>query len=74
MKKLISRFVPLSLLISLLLALTPVPAYAASVTSVSPDKIVSGVATVITVSGDGFDNNSRMVPNCRALYLLTPTL
>lgn len=60
MKKLFSRFVPLSLLISLLLALTPMPAYAASVTSVSPDKIVSGVATVVTVSGDGFDNTSKI--------------
>jgi hypothetical protein len=61
MKKLFSRFVPLSLLISLLLALIPVPAYAASVTAVNPVDIASGVATVITVTGDGFDATAKVL-------------
>lgn len=61
MKNLFSRFVPLSLLVSLLMALIPVPVYAASVTSVNPNQIASGVATVITVSGTDFDNTSKVL-------------
>ena len=61
MKNIISRFIPLSLLISLMAAFVPVPVYAASVTSVNPNEIASGVATVITVTGADFDNNSKIL-------------
>jgi hypothetical protein len=40
--------------------LIPQTVYAQSVLSVSPTSVSSGVATVITVSGSGFDNTSRI--------------
>lgn len=68
MKKLFSRFVPLSLLISLLLALTPVPAYAApAVTSITPNTIVNDVVNVITVAGAEFDNTAAVLMDGAAL-------
>jgi hypothetical protein len=68
MKNLISRFVPLSLLISLLLALTPVPAFAApTVSSIAPDTIVNNIANNITVAGSGFDNTAAVLMDGAAL-------
>src|SRR5574339_1315970 len=55
-----SRSASLLLLLALLLTLIPKTAYAQSVLSVNPTSVSGGVATVITVSGSGFDNNSRI--------------
>lgn len=57
------RFASLSLLLALLLAVIPGPAYAqagASVGSVTPTNIFTDVATPITVAGSGFDANSKI--------------
>jgi hypothetical protein len=67
MKKLFSRFVPLSLLISMLLAVTPVPAYAADLVSITPNTIVNNVAHDITVSGNGFANSAAVLLDGSAL-------
>ncbi|HEY3475581.1 MAG TPA: IPT/TIG domain-containing protein, partial [Anaerolineales bacterium] len=54
------RLVSLLFLFLLILALLPTPASAQSVVSISPATIVSGVATVITVTGDSFDNTAEI--------------
>lgn len=57
------RSVSLSLLLVLALVTVPAPVYAqagATVTSVTPNTIFSGVSTVITVMGSGFDSGSRI--------------
>jgi hypothetical protein len=61
MKNHFSRFIPLSLLIALVVALIPSPVYAAAVTGVSPSNIVSGTSAVITVTGTGFDNTAKIL-------------
>ena len=56
MNKPFSRFIPFSLLIALLVALFPIPVYAApTVTSITPNTIVNDVANGITVSVTEFD-------------------
>ncbi len=67
MKNQLSRFVPLSLLIALMLAIIPVPAHAAGITSVTPDSVVNDVANMITVAGNGFDNTAAILLNGSAV-------
>jgi hypothetical protein len=68
MKKQLSSFVPLSLLIALLVALVPVPVYAApAVTSITPNTIVNDVVNVITVAGTEFDNSAAVLMDGSAL-------
>src|SRR6266498_2372773 len=68
MKNILSRFVPLSLLIALLMALIPVPVYAATaMTSITPNTIVNDVVNVITVGGSEFDNTAAVLMDGSAL-------
>ena len=68
MKNLFSRSAPISLLLALLMALIPVPAYAApSVTSITPSTIVNDVVNVITVAGAEFDNTAAVLLDGSAL-------
>lgn len=56
MKKPFSRLIPISLLIASLLAVIPIPVYAApAVTSITPNTIVNDVANEIIVGGTEFD-------------------
>src|SRR5215213_8363313 len=64
MKKLFSRFVPLSLFVALMLALVPVPSYAADELSVTPNVVVDNV---ITVTGATFDETAAVLLNGSAL-------
>ena len=64
MKKLFSRFVPLSLLISLMMALCPLPVYAAAnVLSVTPNEVSNETDNTIIVSGTEFDNTAQVLLN-----------
>lgn len=78
MNKPISRLVPLSLLLSLLAALIPIPAYAAPmINSITPNTIVNDVVNVITVSGMEFDDTAAVLMDGAALitnFLNTQTL
>lgn len=68
MKKTLSRFVPISLLIALMVALVPVPVSAApAVSSITPSTIVNDVANVITVAGSEFDNTAAVLMDGSAL-------
>jgi hypothetical protein len=68
MKKRISRLVPISLLIGMLMALIPIPVYAApAVTSITPSTIVNDVANVITVAGSEFDESAAVMIDGAAL-------
>lgn len=68
MKKLLSRFVPLSLFLTMLMALMPIPAYAApTVMSITPSSIVNDVVNVITVAGVEFDNSAVVLMDGQAL-------
>ena len=68
MKKLFSRFVPFSLLITLLMATMPTPVYAApTVMSITPNSIVNDVVNVITVAGVEFDNSAVVLMDGSAL-------
>ena len=68
MKKLFSRFVPFSLLITLIVATTPFPVYAApTVMSITPNTIVNDVVNVITVAGVEFDNSAVVLMDGSAL-------
>jgi hypothetical protein len=56
------RFTSISLLIVLILAAMPAPAYAAhTITSVVPATVVNDVSTTITVNGSGFSAGSAVV-------------
>jgi len=58
----ISRFVSLSLLLALTMALIPTPVFAThTILSVVPGQIVNDVATTITVNGSGFLAGSAVV-------------
>src|SRR6266498_1568791 len=62
MKNIFSHFVPLSLLIALMMALFPVPVYAApAMTSITPNTIVNDVVSIITVAGSEFDNTAAVL-------------
>jgi hypothetical protein len=62
MKNPTSRLFPASLLLALIVALIPVPAYAAlGITSVSPNQIVNNTETTITISGTDFVPGSTVV-------------
>jgi hypothetical protein len=62
MKKPISRLVPISLLIAMLVAVFPVHVYAApTVISITPDTIVNDTAYKIMVSGTEFDNTAAVL-------------
>ena len=78
MKTPLSRLFPISLLIALLMAMIPLPAYAApTVTSITPSQIVNDVANVITVAGMEFDNSAAVLMDGAALvtnFLNTQTL
>jgi hypothetical protein len=65
MKKVLSRLVPLSLL--LVLILMPIAAYAADGLSVTPDTIMNDASNKIIVSGSGFDGTSMVFLNGVAL-------
>jgi hypothetical protein len=68
MKRHLSSFVPTSLLIALLVALVPVPVYAApAVTSITPNTIVNDVVNVITVAGTEFDSSAAVLMDGAAL-------
>src|SRR5512132_4274556 len=68
MKKLLSRFVPLSLFLTMLMALMPIPAYAAPIVmSITPSSIVNDVVNVITVAGVEFDNSAVVLMDGQAL-------
>jgi hypothetical protein len=68
MKNPLPRLIPLSLLIASLLALVPIPAYAApTVNSITPGTIVNDVVNVITVSGIEFDNTAAVLMDGGAL-------
>lgn len=68
MNKLLSRFVPFSLLIALLMATIPAPVYAApTVMSITPNTIVNDVVNVITVAGVEFDNSAVVLMDSSAL-------
>lgn len=54
MKLKFSRISLLSLILALMVAGIPVPAYAATITSVVPGQVVNNVSTTITVNGSGF--------------------
>jgi hypothetical protein len=63
------RFISLSLLIVLIMALVPIPALAAQieVLSVTPDNIVNDVENIVTVAGTGFDNSAAVLLDGSAL-------
>jgi hypothetical protein len=68
MKNPISRLVPISLLIAMMVALIPIPVYAApTVTSITPGTIVNDVANVITVAGMEFDETAAVLMDGAAL-------
>jgi hypothetical protein len=68
MKTTFSRFVPISLLIALVMALFPAPVYAApAMTSITPNTIVNDVVNVITVAGAEFDNSAAVLMDGAAL-------
>ena len=68
MKKTLTRFGPISLLIALMVALVPAPVSAApAVSSITPNTIVNDVANVITVTGMEFDNTAAVLMNGAAL-------
>jgi hypothetical protein len=79
MKKPISRLVPISLLIAMLMALFPLPAYALAptVSSVIPNPIVNDDDVIITISGTDFDESAAVLLNGAAVptnYLNKNTL
>ncbi|MEP6894848.1 MAG: IPT/TIG domain-containing protein, partial [Chloroflexota bacterium] len=62
MKLNLSRLMPLIVILAMGLALIPmVSVHAQAVVSVSPNNIVNNVATIITVSGTGFDATARIL-------------
>ena len=62
MKLKFSYLFPLALLFSILMALTPfVPVYAQAVVSISPTSITNDVATIVTVTGSGFDATAKIL-------------
>jgi len=67
MKTKFSRYVPLSLLIALVMAVIPISAYAADVTSVTPNSIVNNVPNTIIVAGTAFDNSATVLLDGTAL-------
>jgi len=68
MKNPISRLVPFSVIIALLMALLPFSAYAApAVTSITPNVIVNDVVNVITVAGTEFDGSAAVLMDGGAL-------
>lgn len=68
MKNALSRMVPFSLLLALLMAIIPVmPVYAADIVSITPGTIVNDVPTTITVAGNGFDNTAAVLLDGSAL-------
>jgi hypothetical protein len=68
MKKPISRLVPFSLLIAMLVALIPMPVLAEpAVNSITPNHIINDVANVITVAGAEFDESSVVMMDGAAL-------
>ena len=68
MKNTFSRFAPISLLIALMMALIPAPAYAAPVvTSITPGTIVNDVVNIITVAGSEFDDTAAVLLDGSAL-------
>jgi hypothetical protein len=68
MKKTIARLVPVSLLVTMLLALIPVSVLAdPMVNSITPDRIVNDVANVITVTGAEFDESAVVMMDGGAL-------
>lgn len=61
MKPRFPRFIRLTLLLATILAAISAPVYAQSgLSSVTPSDIISGVATVITVNGSGFDDTAKV--------------
>ena len=67
MKPRFPRFVSLSLLLVVALAVVPVSVYAQTVVSVTPTTIVNDVDNTITVSGTGFDNTAVVLLDGSAL-------
>jgi hypothetical protein len=62
------RFVvSLSFFFALLLAAIPGPAYAQTISSVTPTSIVNNIDNTITVTGTGFDNSAAVLLNGSAL-------
>ena len=67
MKPRFPRFVSLSLLVILALAIVRVPAYAQTIVSVTPANITNDVPNTITISGTGFDNTAAVLLDGNAL-------
>ncbi len=68
MKKPITRLVPISLLIAMLMALFPVSVLAdPAVNSITPNRIVNDVANVITVTGAEFNESAVVMMDGGAL-------
>jgi len=73
MKQNLSRLIPLSLILALMMALVPVmPVHAAhTITSVTPSPIVNNVDTTITIAGTNFDATSEVSLGSLPLLRLT---
>ena len=68
MQKLLSRIIPISLLIALVALLIPTAVLAApTVTSITPNTIVNHVVNVITVAGVEFDDTAAVLLDGSAL-------
>jgi hypothetical protein len=72
MKKTLSRIVPVSLMIALVMALVPVAVYAAhTIQSVNPPQFTNDVDTTITIIGTGFEGSSDVFLGSIPLLRLT---
>src|SRR5829696_77684 len=72
MKTHYSRFVSMSLLIALLMAMIPVPVYAAhTISSVTPPVFTNDVDNTITITGAGFTSSSEVSLGSIPLLRLT---
>jgi len=68
MKLIFSRLIPTLLILTMLIAHTPITVVsAAGVLSVTPGTIVNNISNMITVSGTGFDNTAVVLLNGSAL-------
>jgi len=62
MKLKFSPLIPLTLVFAMLMGLIPVvPAYAQAVVSISPTSVTNDVATIVTVTGTGFDATAKIL-------------
>ncbi|HSL42627.1 MAG TPA: IPT/TIG domain-containing protein [Anaerolineales bacterium] len=67
MKPRFPRFAPLFLLLTWMLVVMPLPVGAQAGITISPSTVTSGVATVITITGTGFNNSASVFLDGTAL-------